>query len=98
MKGMSIMGWVVIAMLLAFLSSHPTIIHSFTQYIGGQYQTALKAPQQKGMPSFILRPGQRPTQNTQLTWNGKATTFSFNSTQVGNPKANYGVSIDNKSH
>jgi hypothetical protein len=45
-----------------------------------------------------LRPGQRPTQNTQLTWNGKATTFSFNSTQVGNPQANYGVSIDNKSH
>jgi hypothetical protein len=103
MKGISIMGWVVVAAVVAFLGSNPALVHNFEQYISGSYHAALKAPQH-AMPAFVIRPKTGPTQNTKLTIDNTNKNLAFGNTQTPNASSGannvaslgYGISINNK--
>ena len=97
------MGWVVVAAVVAFLGSNPSIVHNFEQYISGSYHAALKAPGH-AMPAFVIRPKTGPTQNTKLTINNANNNLAFGNTKTPNTIANtnngtsidYGISINDK--
>ncbi len=96
MKGSgSLVGYVAIFIMVSMLAMNPQIISTMTSFITGSYDNALKASKEGKMPSYVLKPGQKPD-NTQMIYEGGNKTLQYDSSKGLSKNVNYGISINDK--
>lgn len=86
-----LLRYVALFVIISMLAMNPQIIHKGVSYLTGGYHSALQATHEKQLPSYIIRPGQKP-QHPTFTFDGKDKHFKF-----GDDKAtNFGISINDE--